>query len=164
MADPAPMMTNTDTKVPPATTDLTPAAPLKDQAEGFAAEMKPAPTEQLKQGAQRLTEQAGDKARGFVDQGKDRATGALDQLTQMLNDAATQVDEKLGEQYGQYARQAADTVFGFAEQVRAKQPDELVDDIRELVSKSPAIAVGATAAVAFVISRLLSSGLDQRNV
>ena len=132
------------------------------QGAEFSAETKPAPTEQIRQGAQRLTEQAGEKARGFVDQGKERATGALDQLTQLLNDAAAQVDEKLGEQYGQYARQAAGTVSGFADQVRAKQPDELVEDIRSLVNKSPAAAVGATAAIAFVISRLLSSGLDQR--
>ncbi len=160
MADPAQPMTDADTQ--PASTSFTPAAPLKDQGVEFSAETKPAPTEQLKQGAQRLTEQASDKARGFVDQGKERVGGALDQLTQMLNDAAAQVDEKLGQQYGQYARQAAGTVSGFADQVRAKQPDELVEDIRELVAKSPAIAVGATAAVAFVISRLLSAGLDQR--
>ncbi len=163
MADPAQPMTDADTQPSSASTSFTPAAPLKTQGDQLGTDTKAAPaTDQIKQGAQRLTEQAGDKARGFVDQGKERVGGALDQLTQMLNDAAAQVDEKLGEQYGQYARQAAGTVSGFADQVRAKEPDELVEDVRELIAKSPAVAVGATAAVAFVISRLLSSGLDQR--
>ena len=161
MDDPAQPMTDADTSASPT---FTPAAPLKDQGVEFSADTKASPaTAQVKQGAQKLTEQATDKARGFVDQGKERATGALDQLTQMLNDAAEQVDEKLGQQYGQYARQAADTVSGFADQVRAKDPDELIDDAREMVRKSPAVAVGAAAAVGFVLMRLLSSGLDQRN-
>ncbi len=163
MDDPAQPMTDADTS---AKAEFTSAAPLKNQGVGFSAETKPAPipaADQVKQGAQRLTEQATDKARGFVDQGKERATGALDQLTQMLNDAAGQVDEKLGEQYGQYARQAADAVSGFAEQVRGKDTDELFDDARELVRKSPAVAVGAAAAIGFVLARLLSSGLEQRD-
>ena len=54
----------------------------------------------------------------------------------MLTDAAGQVDEKLGSQYGGYARSAADSVSGFADQVKAKDIDELFDDARELVRKS----------------------------
>ncbi|MEH3047960.1 hypothetical protein [Sphingomonas adhaesiva] len=107
-------------------------------------------------------EQAGDKARLFAEDGKARATSALGQLSSMLTDAATQVDEKLGEQYGQYARQAADRVQGFSSAVDSKSVDDLVADVRELVKKSPAVAVGVAAGLGFVVARLLSSGLDQR--
>jgi ElaB/YqjD/DUF883 family membrane-anchored ribosome-binding protein len=70
------------------------------------------------------------------------------------------VDEKLGEQYGQYARSAADQISGLAESLRGKQVDDLLDDAREFVKKSPAVAVGIAAGVGFVLARLLKSGLD----
>ncbi|HXH17425.1 MAG TPA: hypothetical protein VNJ10_15020 [Sphingomonas sp.] len=128
------------------------AAPLK----GSTTDAKQA----IKDGATKYTAQAADKARSFADDGKARAGTALDQIAQLLTDAAGQVDEKLGAQYGTYARSAADSVSGFAEQVKAKDMDELIDDARELVRKSPAIAVGAAAAVGFVIARLVQSGVD----
>ena len=114
----------------------------------------------IKEGASKYTAQAADKARTLADDGKARAGTALDQIAQLLNDAAGQVDEKLGSQYGTYARSAADSVSGFADQVKAKDIDELVDDARELVRKSPAIAVGTAAAIGFVIARLVQSGVD----
>ncbi len=104
--------------------------------------------------------QAADKARLFAEDGKAKAGGALDQLAQLLTDAADQVDDKLGAQYGGYARTAASSITGFSEQVKAKDIDELVDDARELVRKSPGIAIGAAAAVGFVVARLIQSGIE----
>ncbi len=104
--------------------------------------------------------QAADKARMFAEDGKAKAGGALDQIAQLLTDAAEQVDDKLGAQYGGYARNAAQTITGFSDQVKAKDIDELVDDARELVRKSPGIAIGAAAAVGFVVARLIQSGLE----
>ena len=114
-------------------------------------------------GAAKLRGEAGDRARTLVDEGKLRATGALDQLSQMLNDAAGQVDEKLGGQYGQYARTAAERVQGFSSSLNDRNVDDLIDDARELVRKSPAVAIGTAAAFGFVVARLLSAGLDQRD-
>jgi ElaB/YqjD/DUF883 family membrane-anchored ribosome-binding protein len=110
--------------------------------------------------ASKLFGQAGDKARSFADTGKERATGALDEFSTLMRDAATSVDEKLGEQYGAYARSAADQISGFAESLRGKQVDDLLDDARDFVKKSPAVAVGVAAGVGFVLARLLKSGLD----
>lgn len=110
--------------------------------------------------ASKLFTQAGDKARGFADTGKDKATGALDEFSTLMRDAAGSVDDKLGEQYGRYARNAADQISGFAESLRGKQVDDLVDDARAFVKKSPAVAVGIAAGVGFVLARLLKSGLD----
>ena len=121
------------------------------------------PKQALRDSAQKFTAQAGDKARGFAEQGKAKAEGALDQLVQMLNDAADTVESKVGAQYGQYARTAATTVSGFADQVKAKQVDELLEDARVLVRKSPGIAIGTAAAVGFVLSRLATAGIDGRD-
>ena len=119
-------------------------------------------TQGIKTGAEKLSQQATDKVRAFAEMGKDKAGGSLDQLSQMLNDAAMTVDEKIGEQYGQYARQAADAVSGFAESVRAKDVDALVDDARGYVRASPGVAIGIAAALGFVVARLVQSGLDEK--
>lgn len=117
----------------------------------------------ISDGVTKLKSEAGDRARGYVDQGKAKATGALDQLVTMLNDAAGQVDDKLGQQYGQYARNAAEQVQGFSSSLNDRSVDELLDDARALVRKSPAAAIGVAAAVGFVAARLLSAGLDSRD-
>lgn len=111
----------------------------------------------------KLRGQATDKARDLAEDGKARASGALGQLSQLLTDAAGQVDDKLGEQYGHYARTAAEKVQGFSSHLDGKSVDELVDSARELVRKSPGMAIGAAAAVGFVVARLLTAGLDQRD-
>ena len=159
-------MTDADL-MPPIGTEFTPAVPLKDAG----VEFEPAggttmggetggARQQLKDASGKLTTQASDRARGFAEMGKERASGALDQLVQMLNDAAGQVDGKLGAQYGQYARSAADQVQGISSAVRDKDIDELLDDARAVVRKSPAVAIGAAAALGFVVARLIQAGLD----
>lgn len=116
--------------------------------------------QQLTDGASKLQGQAGDKAREFAEIGKEKAAGALDQLATMLTDAAGQVDTKLGAQYGGYARNAADAVQKFSGQVKDQDFDQLLDQARELIRKSPAIAIGGAAAVGFVLARLFQSGVD----
>ena len=114
----------------------------------------------IRENASKYGQQAADKARTFAEDGKTRATGALEQVAQLLNDAAGQVDDKLGSQYGSYARSAADSVSGFAQQVQSKDIDALIEDATALVRKSPAIAIGAAAAVGFDVARLVQSGVD----
>ena len=110
--------------------------------------------------AAKLTKEATDRARSYAEDGKARAGGALDELARMVSDAAAQVDEKVGPQYGQYARTAAETITGFSDQIKAKELDALIEDARGFVSKSPAIAIGTAAALGFVLARLVRSGLE----
>lgn len=114
----------------------------------------------LRDGSAKLTSQATDKARMFADQGKAKAGETLDQFAQMLTDAAGTVDEKIGGQYGQYARSAADQVTNFSNSLKAKDVDELVDDVRGFVRASPAMAIGVAAAVGFALARLVQSGIE----
>ena len=102
--------------------------------------------------------QATDKARDYAGQGVERATGALDEAAKFLEDTARTVEEKLGPQYGRYGFSAAESVSGFAEQLRGKDVDELVDDVRDFVRKSPAVAIGAAVGLGFVLARLAKAG------
>ena len=114
---------------------------------------------QLKDGASSLRNQATDKIRSYAEDGKERATTALDDFSKVVSDAADSIDERLGDQYGQYARRAADAVSGFATTLREKDVDELYDNARDIVRKSPALAIGTAAAVGFALVRLIKSGL-----
>jgi ElaB/YqjD/DUF883 family membrane-anchored ribosome-binding protein len=159
---------------PPSGTDFQPAEPLRNAGVEFASsgpEEKPAigggggdaavgVRQQLTEGVTKLQSGAGDQIRTLADTGKQRAAGALDQLARMLTDAADQVDAKLGQQYGGYARTAADQVQTFSRQVQDQDLEALLDQGRELVRKSPAVAVGIAAAAGFVIARLVQSGID----
>ena len=106
--------------------------------------------------------QATDKIRTLADTGKERAIGGLDQLSQMIQDAAGQVDDKLGAQYGDYARSAAGVVSNVSGQIRDKNVDERLDDARAVVRKSPGVAIGVAAALGFALARVVQSGLDDK--
>ena len=163
------MASNTPSDTPTATTQFDPDPALTPAGVDFQPETanggeKPAmfagARQALKDEAGKLTQTGIDKARSYAVDGKDRAGGALDEFAKLMTDAAGTVDEKLGEQYGDYARSAANSLSGFAETLRNKDVDDLLADARELVKKSPAVAIGTAAAVGFVLARLVKTGLD----
>ncbi|WP_239987355.1 hypothetical protein [Sphingosinithalassobacter portus] len=141
-------------KTPADADKATAEAPLKDGAGKRSAK------DSIKDEASKIGNQAADRARGFADEGKQRATGALDEFARLMTSAAGDVDEKLGPQYGKYARSAAEGISGFSDQLRGKEVDDLIADASAFVKKSPAIAVGTAAALGFVVARLLKSGID----
>ena len=128
-------------------------------AEGGGATGAPV-TQQLRDGVQSLKQQAAERARTVADDGKARATSALDDLSRAINEAGDQIDERLGGQYGDYARRAAEAVTGLSDTIRDKDVDELWDGARNVVRKSPGIALGVAAVVGFTLARLVKAGLD----
>ena len=115
---------------------------------------------QVKDQVTSLRGQAADKVRGFADDGKGRVSGLLENVSEVINDAARSVDERLGEDYGDYAHRAADAVADFAGRVRDKSIDDILDDTRDFVRKSPAVAIGVAAVAGFALIRVIKSGLD----
>ncbi|MES2338579.1 MAG: hypothetical protein V4537_10820 [Pseudomonadota bacterium] len=114
----------------------------------------------VKDEAGKLGGQATDKLRAFADDGKSRATGVLDELAKTIDDAAGTIDEKVGAQFGGYARTASSAVSDFSRKLADKDVDDLFADAREFVKKSPGVAIGAAAAIGFVLARVLRSGVD----
>ena len=113
----------------------------------------------LRSGRERIASQAGDKARGLVSQGLERTSEALANIAKMVGDTAPGIDERLGENYGEYARRAAGTIENVANTIAEKDPDELIEDTRNFVRESPGIALAGAAVVGFVVARLLKTGL-----
>lgn len=142
---------------------VTPGAKFGDDADASKAKAGLADAkQQVKDGATKVQQQAIDKIHALAGDGKAKAGSALDQVAQLLNDAAVQVDEKLGQQYGHYARSAADTVTSLSVAIKDKDVEELLDDARTFVTKSPAVAIGVAAALGFVLARVAQSGIETR--
>ena len=117
--------------------------------------------EKLKGGSDKLSGQAADKARELVGQGLERGGEALANVSKMVGDTAASLDERLGEEYGEYARRAAGAIEDAANRISAKNPDELIDDTREFVRKSPGVALAGAAVIGFALVRLVKAGLDR---
>ena len=129
--------------------------------EGGTLSAKTAEAKQaIKDGATKYQAQATDKVRTLVDTGKEKAGSALNQISTLIDDAAGQVDERLGSQYGDYARSAASSLSAFSSQIDQKDVEELLDDAREFVRKSPGVAIGIAPAVGFALARVIHSGID----
>ena len=108
-----------------------------------------------------LSDQAADKARGFVGQGLEKSSEALANVSKMIGDTAGGIDERLGADYGNYARKAASSLEDVANKLATKDADELIADTRNFVAKSPGIALAGAAVVGFALARLLKVGLDR---
>ena len=121
--------------------------------------------DRIRSGREQLSSQAGDKARGLVSQGLERTSEALANVARMVGDTAPGIDERLGEDYGGYARRAAGAIENVANTIAEKNPDELIEDTRNFVRNSPGIALAGAAVVGFVVARLVKSGLarDERD-
>jgi len=117
--------------------------------------------DKVRSGGEKLSSQAADAARGLVGQGLERSAEALANVGRLVGETADGLEERLGEEYGDYARRAAGAIEDAANRLAAKDPDELVDDTREFIRKSPAVALAGAAIAGFAIARLIKSGLSR---
>jgi ElaB/YqjD/DUF883 family membrane-anchored ribosome-binding protein len=104
--------------------------------------------------AKAVGEQAKERAAELAIEGKARASDAISGLGKLVADNAGALDEKLGPKYGDYARSAARTIQETAAKIEAKDLNELGDDAKEFVRKSPGLAIGIAATAGFLIARM----------
>lgn len=116
--------------------------------------------EKVREGRGKLAGQAADKTRGLVGQGLERGSEALANVSRLVGDTATGLDDRLGAEYGDYARKAAGAIEDVANSLASKDPDELIEDTRNFVRKSPGVALAGAAIVGFALARLVKSGFD----
>jgi hypothetical protein len=109
----------------------------------------------------KVKEQAGTKAVSFIGQGLQQGGTTLTNIASLVEDTVQQIEERLGPQYGEYARTASQTLNRYATTLQNKNPDELVDDARDIIRKSPGVALGAAAAIGFGLVRLVKAGLPE---
>ncbi len=134
-----------------------------EDARNNAAEMASAAREQAGAAAAEWTEQAGnlasqarDKGIELARQGKEKTSEAIATVGRALSDTAPVIDEKLGPKIGDYARATASALESSAEQLAAKDFNDLGEDMKTFVRNSPATALGIAAVTGFLFARLFS--------
>ncbi|MBW8784827.1 MAG: hypothetical protein JF593_09340 [Novosphingobium sp.] len=110
--------------------------------------------------ARNLTGQAKDRAAALAQDGKTRTSDALAAIGKLVADNATTLDQRLGAHYGDYARSAARTMQEAAAKLEAKDFADLNSDVKELIRKSPGVAVGVAAVAGFMLARVFSGSSD----
>ncbi|MBV7256562.1 hypothetical protein KCG44_07160 [Pacificimonas sp. WHA3] len=158
--------------IPGETVVTTPSAPMGAQTHPVIAEHQDEGTgndgrrDRIKGEASRLAGEVGTKARGAAEEGKAKAAETIGSLAKSTRDAAKQFEGTQAAALTGYVETAADSIEKFGRTLDEKSVDELVDDVREMVRRSPAIAIGAAAAVGFMISRFMKATdrADDRSV
>ena len=116
--------------------------------------------DKVRESRSRLADTAADKTRGLVGQGLERGSEALANVSKLVGGTAEGLEERLGAEYGDYARKAATAIEDVANRLASKDPDDLIDDTRDFVRKSPGVALAGAAIVGFAVARLVKTGLD----
>lgn len=106
----------------------------------------------------------GDQAKGragdLAVDGKSKLVEALSALAKAVSDTAPTVDEKLGAKYGDYTRSASRSIHDYSTKLDSKSVEELGEDAREMVRRSPGLAVGVAAVGGFLLARMFRGSRD----
>ena len=108
--------------------------------------------------AKDYAEQAKERAAALARDGKTRTSEAISGLGKIVSENAEVIEDKLGAKYGDYARSAARSMQETAAKIEAKDLNELGEDAKEFVRKSPGVAIGLAAVAGFLVARLLKGG------
>jgi ElaB/YqjD/DUF883 family membrane-anchored ribosome-binding protein len=125
----------------------------QDTAEAYRGKVTDK-TDALLEDAKAMSGQAKDKAASLAREGKARTVEGISTVSKLVADNAPMIDEKLGPKYGDYARSAAKSLEDTAAKLESKDIAELGEDAREMVRKSPGLAVGIAAAAGFFLARM----------
>ena len=129
------------------------AKDVQDKSGAYREKLSTASTDWIEE-AKVMGDQAKERATSLAKDGKSRASDAISGLGKVVADNAGTIDEKLGTRYGDYARTAARTMQETAAKIESKELDELGEDAKQFVRKSPGLAIGIAAAIGFVFARL----------
>jgi hypothetical protein len=112
--------------------------------------------DELSGSAREKSGEAREKASEFANDGKAKASQAIASLGKLIEEQGPAVDDAVGPKFGDYARRAGKGIQDAGARLDEKSFDELGEDAKEFVRKSPAVAVGMAAAAGYLLARLFN--------
>ena len=108
---------------------------------------------------QNLRSQATDRIHSAAQDAKSRADAVMEGVAVGVTEFADRFDGDT--QVAKFVRTSAEAVSGWSTAMRSRSVDELVEDSRSVVRRSPGLAIGAAVAAGFVLSRFFKA--SERN-
>jgi ElaB/YqjD/DUF883 family membrane-anchored ribosome-binding protein len=130
---------------------------MTDLSDAAGALPEPSTRDKVRAKAGEIRAEAGARARTAAEEGKAKAAETLSSVSEAARNAADKLKGTKAEPFSGYVESAADSISGLASKIDSRSVDDLVDDVREMVRRSPVIAIGAAALAGFVISRFLKA-------
>src|SRR5262249_30561881 len=125
-------------------------------------EDKPSAAEQLKSEAGRLRQAARSRTLSYIEERKMRMADNITGMADIARGAAEQFDRHGNAAMAEYAQRAAAGLEQFSEIVRERDTSTLIDDVESFARRRPAVFIGASVALGFLLTRFLKSSSERR--
>jgi hypothetical protein len=130
----------------------------KEQASHMASQAK----EQARAQANRFAEEAKQRGRSMLEEQKGNAVSQLSGFASVLRETASKCAEREDQRTaGRALEQAAGGLERFADALRSRDVDSLMDQAARMARQQPAVFIGGTIAAGFLLSRFLKSSADR---
>lgn len=143
----------------PGTSDHNTASVIHDMADNILEDPVEQPLDGLGASGETprksFTEELRETAEQVLDKQRQRAADSVKTVAETLHQTADQLDEQRIGPIADYARRAAVEVESFAETVRARSLDDLMNDATALVRQRPGLFLAGAAGVGFLLGRFL---------
>lgn len=138
------------------------ASHVADQAREQATRMADQAREQARAQANRFAEEAKQRGRGMLEEQKGNAVNQLSGFASVLRETASKCAEREDQRTAARAlEQAAGGLERFADGLRSRDVDSLMDQATRLARQQPAMFIGGTIAAGFLLSRFLKSSAER---
>lgn len=94
-----------------------------------------------------------DDVHKTVDDARQGAAGRVDGIAQSIDAAAAHLSQEDMTRLSGYVHDMAQSLSGFSRDLREKNGDEMLQDIKRLAHRNPALFLGSSVAIGFGLSR-----------
>lgn len=126
---------------------------VKEQAKQQTQQL----TQQARHQAGRLANRGGEQVKSQLAAQKHQAAQRMTPLQTALRETAHQLRKQGQGSVGQYADRVADQTERFSGYLRETDVDEIIDEVRGVARRRPAIFLGSAAALGFLATRFFKS-------
>lgn len=119
--------------------------------------------EQVKSEAGRLTQAARSRTLSYVEERKMRIADNINGMADAARNAAQQFDEHGSPAVAEYIQRAAAGLEQFSDTMRSRDVSALVEDVEGFARRQPAVFIGASVALGFLLTRFLKSSSERRD-
>ena len=131
------------------------------QASGEAKRQGQQIAQQARQQAGRLANRGGEQVKSQLGSQKHQASQRMVPVQSALRETAHQLRSQGQGPMAEYAEKASDQVERFSGYLRETDVDEIVDEVRGVARRRPALFLGAAATLGFFATRFLKSSSQQ---